>query len=478
MTSRNESKARAADAREKATFTEMKSENGDQPADHFRMPSGMIDEAEDAENPFLQVLGPTKSAAEVSHSLIFQPTFDEAERDLPDDLRRQRLELLAHVHTPVPAAVRIYQTIDRMMRATYRRTNPNKVRSVQQLFAGRNGVVHASDDHRPVDGGSCLLIPGITGAGKSNLMRAIRAQYPLVVNHAIRSKQKLQAIQIPILRVRVSGEPSYASLGRDIGQAIFKRVGENPITRSLNRKEIGLDRISDLISQATLTYNVGFLVLDEFQEVVGKSSNDARRMTRMLMDQRDTSHVGIAYVGNYGMLRPMQCSARFSRRHAAGRFSLDRFERDSTYWRDIVQVYWNLQWVREPQELTDEIRTTIYELTQGIPGYLRALMDSAQTLAIGDGETIDKDILEDAYLASTSMNHLFIQALASGDREVIANHPDIFNPFDSRDILKELHDTIDARAERERLLAVPRKTTEKRSYRRRGLESRQAEDRT
>jgi hypothetical protein len=100
----------------------------------------------------------------------------------------------------------------------------------------------------------------------------------------------------------------------------------------------------------------------------------------------------------------------------------------------LVDVIWEYQWVQKPGPLTPELRTVLYDLTQGVTDLLAKLMILGQRYAIqANLETLNEHVFR--HVADTKLKLLkpAIAALRSGDTAAMKKFEDLLPPDDQLD---------------------------------------------
>jgi hypothetical protein len=101
-------------------------------------------------------------------------------------------------------------------------------------------------------------------------------------------------------------------------------------------------------------------------------------------------------------------------------------------WNLLLDTVWEYQWVQNPCVLTDALRVTIYDLTQGVTDFLARFMILGQRYAIQSGiEQLNEEVFKQ--VAYTKMKLLLpaIEALRSKDPDKMSQFEDLL-PLDDQ----------------------------------------------
>lgn len=391
-------------------------------------------------NPLLRYLPALhEDDSDLAAYLTRRPHFDARDRQRSKSYRLSQLDTLEETFCPRPEYLRFCRAFERLLIAGYRY---------------RGGLAEGFQRHRYLDNqpdiaprvrhfisnGSCLLLAGITGAGKSYLVKLITVYFGGVIDHTKLTGGKIDLIQVPVLYMRCPPSSGHRAFCIAFFEALDATLDAHGLHSDLiSKTKISLDALKSAVKQLCKTYAIGALILDEFQDMLtsarSRNRDGDRLTTNFLLWLRDEVRVPIAYVGTFPMLDFFDLDSRSARRSArGGAYIVDRFKKDSDeIWIQMCRAYWDSQWVRNPRPL-GALHKILYKLSQGVPDFLHLLIKASQELAIESGqEYLNADLIQEAYDTRRVELHASVAALASGDRKGL-------RPF--RDLWHEWADTL------------------------------------
>ncbi len=196
------------------------------------------------------------------------------------------------------------------------------------------------------------------------------------------------------------------------------------------------------ISKIIKNHHVGFLVLDEFQNL-SLMGVGAKKIIALLVNLRDELGLPIVVVGTYKALRLLEGDMSTGRRLVeGGYFDLERPASAAVdSWVDLCQIAWEYQWVKNPVDFDSDICEALYEVSQGITGIMISAFAFAQLAAIEDGtERVDAALICKVYLERMKPLHPAIRILQSGDPRLVDKFDDLYkNLWPTKDGDEDLH---------------------------------------
>lgn len=384
-------------------------------------------------NPLIETLGEIPTGNDLVNALIRRPSFDPAERKHPSRQRIHYLDRLKKTLCPNPEYVRYCALFDRIIRAGYEQRRDLVEGNQLGLYTSSPGIIRGDPDVLIKVDGSCILLAGVTGAGKSTLVKLVCLFYPLVIDHGTITKGRLQLVQIPTLYVRLPVDGSLKSFARAFFGALDERLQLHQFYgKCANKTSLNTTELTTAISQACKTHAIGVIVFDQFEDLAEASTKSNRTVVNYLIFLRDTIGVPLVYVGTFPMLKLFEYDGRSARRSAQGGGVLIPRITDPSdqLWKVMCDAYWDCQWVRKPMKITPGIRNKLFRLSQGVPDYLHQVYARGQELAIESGaELIDEEILQEAFDERCPQLHAAVAALRSNKLSSIRSFPDLSHPW-------------------------------------------------
>ena len=394
-------------------------------------------------NPLVEALPPLLEDEELVKALTLCPDFDPAQRDWSS---RERLMMLATLGTfmaPMARHIDAADALDRMLRTSYVGRIPRTPEHAKRMQARydsqklKETVVQSTTFDNPQLSG---LLMGISGMGKTTVVKRWCAQMPQVIYHP-----DLNLYQVPYIRVEM---PSNGASVKGLATSILHQLdglipGGNYFKTYAARGRAGSDTVMSGVAHLMDMHSVGVIIADEVQNLSNSKKGDQTVMTE-LVSLCNTLGTAILFIGTNKASKLFSLDFRKVRRASGNSFEgWDRLYQasepgDVDEWRDFLEVLWAYQWVRFPVELNELFVHTMYDLSQGIIDVAIKLFASAQARAIRDGtEVITPELLTDVYKREWDKAHPMLEALRNNDLERLSQFEDIA-PVNIAEILDTL----------------------------------------
>ncbi|HGE2265513.1 ATP-binding protein [Pseudomonas aeruginosa] len=415
------------------------------------------------DNPLLAHLQlPPDNDREAYLRLALKPKYSDDQRELPNSIRRLKINQLRKFYAPV------LQTHRRAL-----------IEISSQIFEGyipRNPLT--AEGQRFLHGGptassvkpTISFIAGHSGMGKSTLIDRIAAHLgPQVIQHEQFRTTVFPESQLIWLRRNVPEHCTVRTLCASFGDYVDSVLGVDlyrGIFSSFRGKGGDRNLYISQIRKIISNHHVGALILDEFQNL-SLMGVGADKIIAFLVALRDELGIPIVIVGTYKSLRLLEKDLSTARRLVeGGYFDLERpTSAADSNWQELCQIAWKYQWTRESIDLSDAITEALYDVSQGITGIMLTSLISAQLAAIECGvERVDADLILKVFKERMQPLHPAVRALQSGSHTLIEKFDDIYKssyPSTDRIIDSPNINTLTAEHLTSRGKASPSKPNEK-----------------
>jgi hypothetical protein len=211
-----------------------------------------------------------------------------------------------------------------------------------------------------------------------------------------------------------------------LGNAIRK-----PKTQWLERRE-GLDSVLAKMQAAAVRFNIGILIIDEFQFWRSKTK-DSDQVIGFLVSLINTIKLPIIFSGTPAAKGKLESSLALARRVTGFnvwdplQFHTSKSQTRNQMWDYFSRRLWQFQYLAKPSEpLTPEISQAWFDCCQGVLDIAVKLYIQVQLRAIqSKKELISAELFRKVYEDDFKPVHSIVNALRSHNPEIIADYPDL-----------------------------------------------------
>lgn len=373
------------------------------------------------DNPYIEALPDIIDNPEKLAELLSRyPYFDKKDLDLPLLYRVQLVRNIESYYKPLSMHFNIEQIISRMIRFGYLHRNPYKkgerIVLSDQKYAIEESTLSTSPE---------LSIIGMSGIGKTSLLKAILSTYPKVILHTNYKGDRTVRYQITWLMVETPSNGSPKGLCLNLLSQIDDIFGENMYYRKGVAKRVA--ELPEYVRQVVTQHAVGLIVFDELQNLRGLGTKKEEELLNFFVELSNTISVPIVLVGTLKALPLFNSEFRNARRICGeGSIIWNRISKDDE-WRAFVQGLFKYQWTKNSIELNDELLDLLYDKSQGITDIVIKLFIFSQYRAILTGiEKITKGIIKSVAKDYLKPIQPMLDALKRGKEEELSQYEDIY----------------------------------------------------
>lgn len=394
-------------------------------------------------NPLITQLPPILDTKSVIKHLRGKLKFIPEQRFLPQPERIHLIAQLPHdFFQPLTKHLSLEQKISIMIRQGYvsrNITNGDRQRHLNAAFQQLELSNESSYRYAPPEStATSMSIIGCSGSGKTTTINKILRYYPQVIEH-----RELGLKQIVYLKIDCPHDSSLKNLCSNFFRAVDLALGDTNFEHRFTRSRLNVNAMLQQMKIIANNYSIGLLIIDEIQHLNTKKSGGAEIILNFFVTLVNVASIPIVMIGTPKANEILQEDLRSARR-SAGLGSLiwepmrnevptpDPSTTDQmiiSEWYAFTNKLWQYQWVQQPTELTDELRTTWYYFTQGIPDLVVKLFCLVQIHAITIGlEKITSELFKKVYEEQLQPVHDILDALRSGNPTRIARYSDLTIP--------------------------------------------------
>jgi hypothetical protein len=388
-------------------------------------------------NPLIEALPPILDVPQLQFHFTGQIRFNPKDINLEGQTRIHIIaQLLDGFFQPLVRHFQLESKLSIMLRQGYVGRNLDTGELNAHIQNGYERIMQGNLDVFRFDHvkstAKSLAFIGCSGSGKTSSVNRILETYPHLIYH-----EKYNITQIVFLKIDCPHDGSLKSLCHNFFREIDAVLSTNYV-RLYVEKRNGVETLIALMAHIANTYAIGLLVIDEIQHLSARRSGGAEHMLNFFVTLVNEISVPVVMVGTPKARSVFELDLRSARRGAGfGSILWEPLSKPShdqdisrTEWGNLTSQLWKLQWLRNATlEITEEIRDTWYDLSQGIMDIVVKLFVLSQIRAVVTGvERITPELMNRVYKDEFKPIHPMIEALRSGDEARIASYSDLTIP--------------------------------------------------
>ncbi|WP_281884173.1 ATP-binding protein [Paenibacillus sp. YYML68] len=323
------------------------------------------------ENPFIEALPPIFEEEYVAAHVRRYPDYNEEQRKLGKQIRLHLVQQISDYVEVLPSQLLVEQRISRLIRHGYKARNPFFPEYVRQYHVGFKEILEAGvgDDGRNIAGvrstAAGFAIIGVSGQGKTTAIESSLLLYPQVIHHSNYNEQPFVRKQLVWLKLNCPHDGSIKGLCLNFFQAVDSILGTDYFRKFVSNKS-SVDVLIPMMAHVSTLHGLGVLVIDEIQNLSSMKSGGAEPVLNFFTQLINTIGVPVIPIGTFKAMKLLSGSFSQARRSTGqGDMIIDRLT-DGDEWDYFIQGLWKYQWTATPTKLSEAIKKTLYELSQGI----------------------------------------------------------------------------------------------------------------
>ncbi len=382
-------------------------------------------------NPFIEALPPIENSKIEFLTLLshYPPQPTAATRKAGEIVRIMELSAINDVVFPFPEYQKAGIALATMMRDTYVARNPMTTMDRQR----RHALATNSSDGFPFPSNWKSSAKGhfmmaVSGMGKTTFAQAFLLRYPQVIVHSEYKGTTLKCHQVVYVVLRVPHDATLKSLCIQFFEEIDRLLGTNYARQARSVRNVA--PMVELMNRAATAVSLGFIVIDEVQNLRSARSNSADLVLNLFSEIIERLGISLIALATPAVQSVIEGSVRNARKLASyGETVLRPMARKDPMWQDFCETYWDYSYVRNKTPLTKEILDAWHYSSAGNTAFAALSFTLSQRNEIGGREIIDAAAF--ARTAATDMAFLqpAIAALRSNDPNKLRAFDDlIFSP--------------------------------------------------
>jgi hypothetical protein len=378
-------------------------------------------------NPLIEALPPIYTKFDVMKLLTVDPKYHEGERELDAQYRLHSIGRLFRYFQPLDIHFGIERSISLAIRQSYISKNPATPQYAAALVQGAAAIRERNLNATSGINSTAFsfAVIGISGVGKTTAMERILSLYPQKILHTRYNNEPMFLTQLVWAKLDCPFDGSLKGLCTDFFSYVDNVLGTDYL-KKFSVKRMTVDQMLPCMAQIARAHCLGVLVIDEIQHLNQAQSGGQTKMLNFFVTLVNKVGVPVVLIGT-PKAEPILLSEFRQARRSSGQGALiwNNMQNDIS-WEVMLRAMWRYQWTQKSAELTEELKNTVYDESQGIIDIAVKLYVIAQIKAIADGTEIvtTRGIKT---VASEELRYMrkALEALRSGDVKKIAQYEDI-----------------------------------------------------
>jgi hypothetical protein len=325
------------------------------------------------------------------------------------------LSTLNDVVFPFPEYQKAAIALATIMRETYVSRNPLSIIDQQRRHAlanqGVNGLPFPQDWKSSAKG---HFMMAVSGMGKTTFALSFLLRYPQVISHAEYNGQHLRCKQLVYVVVRIPHDATLKSFCLQFFEEVDRLLGTNYVREARALRQIA--PMVQLMNQVATTVSLGFLVVDEVQNLKSARGGNASFVLNLFSEIIERLGISLLALATPAVQSVIEGSVRNARKMASyGETILKPMKKDDPQWKDFCETYWDYTYVKKKGRLDKDLTDAWWKASAGNTAFAALAFMLAQRNEIGGREFIDASAF--ARAAATDMAFLqpAVAALRSGN---------------------------------------------------------------
>lgn len=393
-------------------------------------------------NPFAEALplaGLIETKSSLSKALAhYPPEPTAADRRLPRMARIGEINNILDIIYPRPAYEKIGDSILANLLEAYVTRNPVTAEDRRQRHQIAQLTPEQCADLIRCRAGTSLpfgkgwrrtglgyLLTGVTGTGKSTLLKGLLQYLAVVIEHTEYGGQPLICKQLPVLYVQVSHDATLRTFCQTVLDNIDYALGATLYgPRGKAARTIGA--LASVLFRATSAVSLGELFIDDLQNLRSASPETAETSLNLFSLIMEIAGISVTAVGTPALGPLIEDNARNTRKlTSGGQGYLEAMARDSLECKNFQDRYWQYQYTSTFQPLTKKLRNAWFAADAGHPAFCSTAFMCAQRAAVGRGDAMNVELFGIVATEDMALLRPAVEALLSGKPEDLLRFDDL-----------------------------------------------------
>lgn len=396
-------------------------------------------------NPLIEALPPLNDFLTDAKALKSKIHCSESERYLSSIKRVHHISrIIDEFFQPLNNHFLLHEKLSIMIRSGYVGRNPNTSDWAKHIQNGYERVIQGDlSAHKFTDVSSTaqsMTLIGCSGCGKTTTITQLLSLYPQVIYHPSMNME-----QVVYLKIDCSHDGSLKEICQNFFRAMDRALKTSNYEKQYSKGRHGIETLLAGMAQVANAHALGVLIIDEIQHLSRSRSGGSEKMLNFFVTLVNTIGLPVILVGTPKARQIFEADMRSARRGSGfGALFWDPLK-PSPQWDALTDKLWKLQWLQKSEKtLSDEIRDTWYDLSQGVLDIVIKLFVLSQLRAIAlNKECITSELMRKVYADELKPVHPMLEALRSKDPLEIAKYSDLHLKDTDKRLLKLQQEIID-----------------------------------
>ncbi len=341
-------------------------------------------------NPYIEGLGLPLSSAQFYANCEIPFHYDLDLSGVDESLHsyfiRTAIDQLTTVYTSPDEAYRLYDQMRRMIEAGYIRRNPVGA-DVHRILAAIDRdkaepwkAAHVLELELSVQ--YSLLLLGLSGRGKSTMVKQICRQIPQTIEHGGYTDHHgnefvINRTQVTYLYIEVHDRRGQKALLLNLLESLDAVTGEDYSHAHRGRS---VNELISVVQKAFISHGVGLLILDEAQNLAKSAkseviSNNEKTTMKFLEELFNRVGIPLMFVGTLATMKLFESEMTLTRRATKnGSMQLVSCDLESSFWHRFIRLICQTRLLKNQTTSEDVLRQHIHYLSAGIPAIATSLV--------------------------------------------------------------------------------------------------------
>lgn len=374
-------------------------------------------------NPLIEALpdiidDPMKMARELTR----YPNYNKNDLNLPAVYRTHMVKNLEDYFKPLSMHYLSEQIISRLIRHGYVSRNPyifkeTTIEYVWQKYPSQCSAPSVAPQ---------LGFFGISGIGKTMLIKKILSLYPQVIRHTNYKGDKTLRYQITWLHVETPANTTPRGLCLNLLYKLDELLeGSTYYKKAIGKKA---SELPNYLKTVLDLHYVGVIVFDELQNIRGLKGKNQEQIIDLLVEISNTVNVPTILIGTLKAIPLFNTEFRNGRRICGDEIPTiwNQIEKDEE-WIAFIREMFKFQYTKNYVDFNEELSDLMYEESQGITDIVVKLFMLAQYRAISTGrEKITKGVISAVAKDCLKPIRPMLNALKAHNEKALEKYQDVY----------------------------------------------------